>query len=162
LARHLGIVISSYEWLVKGKNKSLRTCSMIKLKRVYEGAAASDGNRFLVDRIWPRGVKKDQLALDGWLKDVAPSDGLRRWFGHDTRKWREFCRRYFAELHDKPETWAPILEKGRKSTVTLLYAARDPDHNNAAALRDFLGEISRGGTRRAKGRAGSKRKIRHD
>jgi uncharacterized protein YeaO (DUF488 family) len=111
---------------------------MIKVKRVYEKAAASDGSRLLVDRIWPRGLKKNNLALEGWFKEVAPSDRLRKWFGHDPQKWKEFRHRYFAELRVKAETWAPILERARESNVTLLYGARDPEHNNAAALKDFL------------------------
>ena len=115
---------------------------VIKTKRVYEKPTANDGIRLLVDRVWPRGLKKDQLALDGWLKDVAPGDRLRKWFGHDPRKWNEFRRRYFAELRQKTEAWTAILQKTRESNVTLLYGARDPAHNNAAALRDFL-ELSR-------------------
>jgi uncharacterized protein YeaO (DUF488 family) len=111
---------------------------VIKVKRVYDKAEPSDGSRFLVDRLWPRGLKKADLALDGWLKELAPSDCLRKWFGHDPRKWKEFRQRYFAELRAKAETWSAILEKARESTVTLLYGARDPEHNNAAALRDFL------------------------
>jgi uncharacterized protein YeaO (DUF488 family) len=110
----------------------------VKTKRVYDEAEASDGTRFLVDRLWPRGVKKTHLPLDGWLKEAAPSDRLREWFGHDPQKWNEFRRRYFAELRANPETWAAILDKARDSNVTLLYGARDPEHNNAAALRDFL------------------------
>jgi uncharacterized protein YeaO (DUF488 family) len=78
------------------------------------------------------------LALDGWLKEVAPSDRLRKWFGHDPKEWREFRRRYFAELRAKAETWAPILARARESNVALLYGARDAEHNNAAALKDFL------------------------
>jgi uncharacterized protein YeaO (DUF488 family) len=85
-------------------------------------------------------LKKNDLALDGWFKEVAPSDRLRKWFGHDPRKWQGFRRRYFEELRAKAETWAPILERARESTVTLLYGARDPEHNNAVALRDFLTE----------------------
>jgi uncharacterized protein YeaO (DUF488 family) len=111
---------------------------VIKVKRVYDEAEPSDGNRLLIDRIWPRGVKKNNLALDGWLKEVAPSDRLRKWFDHDPRKWQEFRRRYFAELRTKSEAWAPILEKARKADVTLLYGARDSNHNQAVALRDFL------------------------
>ena len=111
---------------------------MIRVKRVYEKPAASDGSYFLVDRLWPRGLKKESLALDNWIKEVAPSDCLRKWFGHDTKKWKEFRQRYFAELRTKAETWAPILERARESNVTLLYGARDAEHNNAAALKDFL------------------------
>jgi uncharacterized protein YeaO (DUF488 family) len=111
---------------------------MIKVKRVYDESAASDGSRFLVDRLWPRGLKKKSLALDGWFKEVAPSDRLRKWFGHDAKKWKEFRKQYFAELRVKPETWQPIMEKSRRSDVTLLYSARDSEHNNAVALRNFL------------------------
>ena len=111
---------------------------VIKTKRIYEKPTASDGNRVLIDRVWPRGLKKDELALDDWLKDVAPSDRLRKWFGHDPRKWKEFRRRYFAELRGNAEAWTAILRKARESNVTLLYGARDPEHNNAVALRDFL------------------------
>jgi uncharacterized protein YeaO (DUF488 family) len=111
---------------------------VIKTKRVYEKPTESDGSRLLIDRVWPRGLKKNNLALDGWLKEVAPSDRLRKWFGHDPKKWREFRRRYFAELRAKAETWAPILARARESNVALLYGARDAEHNNAAALKEFL------------------------
>jgi uncharacterized protein YeaO (DUF488 family) len=110
---------------------------MIRVKRVYEKPAPCGGSRFLVDRLWPRGLKKN-LALDGWFKEVASSDRLRKWFGHDPKKWKEFRKRYFAELRVKPETWQPIRESARRSDVTLLYGARDSEHNNAVALRDFL------------------------
>ena len=110
----------------------------IFVKRVYDPPAPGDGRRFLVDRLWPRGVKKEALKLDGWLKEVAPSDELRRWFGHDPAKWEEFQQRYFAELEAKPEAWRPLLEAARKGTVTLLFSARDEAHNNAVALKAFL------------------------
>jgi uncharacterized protein YeaO (DUF488 family) len=110
----------------------------IKTKRVYEKLSTNDGSRLLIDRVWPRGLKKEQLALDGWLKDVAPSDRLRKWFAHDPRKWKEFRRRYFAELSVKTDKWAFILERARDSNVTLLYSARDTEHNNATALKEFL------------------------
>jgi uncharacterized protein YeaO (DUF488 family) len=111
---------------------------VIQIKRVYDPPEAGDGIRFLVDRLWPRGVKKEDLPLDGWLKDVAPSNDLRRWFGHDPAKWDEFQRRYFAELEDKPEAWQPILEAAQEGSVTLLYSAWDAEHNNAAALLAYL------------------------
>lgn len=110
----------------------------IRVKRVYDPPAPDDGKRFLVDRLWPRGLKKEALQLDGWLKEVAPSDGLRKWFGHDPAKWEEFQRRYFAELEARPEAWQPLLEEARKGTVTLLFSARDEQHNNAVALKIFL------------------------
>lgn len=111
---------------------------MIRVKRVYEAAEPGDGARFLVERLWPRGMKKAALQLDGWLKSVAPSDALRRWFAHDPAKWEEFQRRYFAELEGKPEAWQPILEAARRGNVTLLYSARDTAHNNARALKAYL------------------------
>ncbi|MEK7685785.1 MAG: DUF488 domain-containing protein [Verrucomicrobiota bacterium] len=111
---------------------------VIQTKRVYEPAAAEDGTRFLVDRLWPRGVKKDVLRLDGWLKDVAPSGELRRWFGHDPARWAEFRRRYFAELDRHPERLQPLREAVRHDPVTLLFGASDTRHNNAVALREYL------------------------
>ena len=110
----------------------------IKVKRVYESPELVGGSRFLVDRLWPRGLKKEALRGALWVKDVAPSDALRRWYGHDPRKWKEFRRRYFAELDGKREAWEPILEAARRSGVGLLYSARDAEHNNAVALRDYL------------------------
>ena len=111
---------------------------MLKLKRAYELAASSDGTRYLVERLWPRGIKKEALLLDAWLKDVAPSDGLRRWFSHDPAKWTEFIKRYTAELDAKADAWQPILVAARRGTVTLVYSAHDTEHNNAVALKDYL------------------------
>jgi uncharacterized protein YeaO (DUF488 family) len=111
---------------------------MIYLKRAYEEASPEDGHRVLVDRLWPRGVKKTDLALDGWLKEIAPSDKLRRWFSHDTSKWDEFRRRYFAELDSRPEVWQEIRDAARNRHVTLVYGARDAEHNNAVALKAYL------------------------
>jgi uncharacterized protein YeaO (DUF488 family) len=110
----------------------------IRLRRVYEKPAAGEGKRFLVERLWPRGVKKEALALDGWLRDVAPSTALRRFFGHDPAKWDEFRRRYAAELAANEGAWRPLLEAARAGPVTLLYSSRDTAHNNAVALRAFL------------------------
>ncbi len=101
-------------------------------------AASDDGVRFVVDRLWPRGMRREALHLDGWLKDVAPSDALRRWFGHNPAHWDEFRRRYNTELDAKPDTWQPILDAARHGKVTLLYSARDTEHNNGVALRDYL------------------------
>lgn len=112
---------------------------MIKLKRAYEPAARSDGARFLVERLWPRGVAKAELPLTGWLKDVAPSTELRRWFGHDPRKWPEFRRRYLAELRKNAPALEPLLAAAsHKRPTTLVYSARDTEHNAAIALRDHL------------------------
>lgn len=111
---------------------------MIRIKRVYDPHDPDDGLRFLVDRLWPRGVKKENLPMSGWLKDVAPSDGLRRWFGHDPARWEEFRRRYEAELEDNGAAWHPLLETARTHDITLLFSARDPEQNNAVVLRSIL------------------------
>ncbi len=111
---------------------------MIRVKRVYEQFEADDGKRFLVERLWPRGMKKEDLKMDGWVKEVAPSDALRHWFGHDPAKWEEFQLRYFTELEEKRDSWKPLLEEARQGMVTLLYSAHDQEHNNAVALKAFL------------------------
>ena len=111
---------------------------MIAVKRAYEQPSPSDGSRYLVDRLWPRGVSKDALKLKGWMKDVAPSDNLRRWFGHDPKKWAEFQRRYFAELDANPDTWKPIAQAARGKRITLVFSARDTQHCNAVALQRYL------------------------
>jgi uncharacterized protein YeaO (DUF488 family) len=111
---------------------------MIYLKRAYEPASADDGARYLVDRLWPRGVKKEALPLRDWLKDVAPSTDLRRWFGHDPAKWDEFERRYVAELEDHSATWQPLLAAAQAGTLTLVYSAKDTQHNDAVVLKAFL------------------------
>lgn len=111
---------------------------MIKTKRVYDEADKSDGTRLLIERLWPRGVKKDSLPLAGWLKDAGPSTELRKWFSHDPAKWEEFQKRYFAELTENPEAWRPIIEAARKGTVTLIYSSHDTEHNNAVALQKYL------------------------
>ncbi len=118
--------------------------AVIKVKRVYDPVEPDDGKRFLVERLWPRGIKKEALAMDGWLKEVAPSDRLRRWFGHDPKKWEEFRQRYFAELEAHPEAWRPLLDAARAGNVTLLFSARDLIHNNAVALQAFLEEKLKG------------------
>jgi uncharacterized protein YeaO (DUF488 family) len=111
---------------------------MVRLKRAYDPPGPEDGRRYLVERLWPRGVKKEALRVEAWLKDVAPSDGLRRWFGHDPKRWPEFRRRYLQELEKNAEAWEPLLEAARHGTVTLVYSARDTEHNNAVALKDYL------------------------
>jgi uncharacterized protein YeaO (DUF488 family) len=111
---------------------------MIQVKRVYDAENVEDGIRFLVDRLWPRGIGKDKLRVNAWLKDVAPSTELRKWFGHDPTKWSEFRRQYFSELKTNPNAWRPIVEAERRGAVTLLYGANDETHNNAVALCEFL------------------------
>jgi uncharacterized protein YeaO (DUF488 family) len=111
---------------------------MIQIKRVYDPINNSDGTRLLVERLWPRGVKKASLEIKAWLKDVAPSGELRKWFSHDPAKWNEFRNRYFMELETNPDAWQPIIEAARHGTVTLIYSSHDTEHNNAVALEEFL------------------------
>ncbi len=116
----------------------MRTPAAVRLKRVYEPPASGDGMRVLVERLWPRGVRKADLAMDAWARDVAPSTDLRRWFGHDPARWDEFQQRYRAELDAAPGAWAPLLESARQGALTLLFSSHDQEHNNAVVLRDYL------------------------
>lgn len=111
---------------------------MIALKRAYDPPARADGARILVERLWPRGIKKADLELSAWNKDVAPSTALRQWFGHDPAKWEEFRKRYFAELRAHPDAATPLLAAARKGRVTLVFSSHDLEHNNAVALKQFL------------------------
>ncbi len=111
---------------------------MILLKRIYDKEVTAAGYRILIDRLWPRGIKKTDLSCDVWLKDVAPSTELRSWYHHEPDRWKEFRQRYFSELDAKPESWQPILEAAQKGTVTLLYSSREEKLNNAAALKEYL------------------------
>ena len=132
---------------------------MIRIKRTYEPAERRDGHRILVERLWPRGVNKEALAADSWMKEVAPSTELRRWFDHRVERWREFQRRYRDELDAKPDAWKPILHAGKRGTVTLLYSAHDTLHNGALVLRDYLAErASNAPAARATKRPKSRRK----
>ena len=116
----------------------------IRLKRAYEAPEPTDGARFLVDRLWPRGIQKSALEIEAWPKEVAPSVVLRRWFGHDPKRWPEFERRYFAELEGNESAWRQIADAAGRGPVTLVYAARDPEHNNAVVLRRYLeGKLKR-------------------
>ncbi len=110
---------------------------MIHIKRAYEPYARQDGKRFLIDRLWPRGIKKEKLRFDGWLKDIAPSSALRQWFGHDPAKWSEFQKRYRAELRSHPDELKTLLDAARHGDITLLYSAKDEEHNDAVVLRKF-------------------------
>lgn len=113
---------------------------MIVCKRVYEPAGPEDGHRVLVDRLWPRGCSKASLALDAWLRDLAPSDEVRRAFAHEPERFAAFRAAYRAELTAAPALWQPLLERARGGTLTLLYAAHDEEHNNAQVLAEFLAE----------------------
>lgn len=110
----------------------------VRLKRAYEKPDAMDGTRILVDRLWPRGIRKEAAAIDLWAKDLAPSTDLRKWFGHDPGRWVEFKRRYTAELHAHTQTLDELRKLARHGPVTLVYAARDQEHNEAVIIRDML------------------------
>lgn len=122
----------------------------IQLKRVYDPVARGDGTRVLVDRVWPRGMRKEQAAVDRWLRDVAPSSELRKWFGHDPERWPEFKRRYREELAAGPAVLYGLIDLCRDGTVTLLFGARDRERNQAVVLREVIKEaLARVGSRRA-------------
>jgi len=110
----------------------------VRTKRIYEDPDPEDGTRVLVDRLWPRGVSKEEAQLDGWMQEVAPSDDLREWFDHDPDRWDEFSERYRDELDDRSELVDRLLECAQSGTLTLLYAAADEEHNNAVVLADYL------------------------
>ncbi len=123
---------------------------MINVRRAYAAPLGADGTRVLVDHLWPRGLKKEELKLRSWEKAVAPSTSLRKWFGHDPGRWEEFQRRYFSELDKNPGAWAPLLAAARRGDITLVYGARDTEHNNAVALKRYLEERLGTQGRRAK------------
>jgi len=110
----------------------------IMLKRAYNPPSSRDGKRILIDRLWPRGVKKSDAAIDRWIKDIAPSTALRKWFGHDPARWRDFRRRYAAKIRDHADSLAELRAAARKGPITLVFGARDEFHNGAVVLRDVL------------------------
>ena len=116
---------------------------MIRIKRTYEPPARGDGRRILVERLWPRGLRKEALAADAWMKEVAPSTELRKWFAHRVERWEEFRRRYRNELNANPGGWKPILDASDRGTVTLLYSAHDTQHNGAVVLASYLSKRMR-------------------
>ncbi len=111
---------------------------VIRLKRAYDPPAAADGGRVLVDRLWPRGVSKERLKIDAWLRDLGPSTALRAWFGHDPKRWEEFRRRYRAELAQKGGLLEELLSQARGGKLTLVYGARDPAHNQAVVIKEVV------------------------
>ena len=111
---------------------------MLRLKRAYDPPAPDDGQRILVERLWPRGLTKARAAIDSWMKDVAPSAALRKWFNHDPARWKTFQRRYWKELEQQPQAVISLAKNARSARVTLIYAARDEEHNGALALKAFL------------------------
>lgn len=118
---------------------------MTEIKRIYDEPDKKDGFRVLMDRLWPRGLRKDQVKVDLWMKKIAPSNELRKWFGHDPEKWAEFKRRYFGELKNRKELVDLIRDKSKKGKVVLLYGAKEERFNNAVALKEYV-------ERRGKGR----------
>jgi uncharacterized protein YeaO (DUF488 family) len=111
---------------------------MIRIKRIYDPVLPDDGKRILVDRLWPRGMKKTEAKIDEWLKDIAPSDGLRKWFSHDPSKWHEFKNRYIRELKNNSELIEKLKGIAKKEKVTLLFSAKDKEHNNAVVLKEVM------------------------
>ncbi len=111
---------------------------MFQLKRAYEKPSREDGERVLVERLWPRGLTKERAKVDLWMKEIAPSPELRKWFEHDPEKWEAFRKKYWSELRGKSDLVRTLQKKGRQETVTLVYAARDQEHNGAVALKDYL------------------------
>jgi uncharacterized protein YeaO (DUF488 family) len=110
----------------------------VRLKRAYAPPSTEDGLRILVDRLWPRGLRKESAAIDHWRKDAAPSTALRQWFGHEPQRWEDFCTRYRAEIAERPEALAELRRLARKGRITLLFAAHDELHNNAVVLSELL------------------------
>lgn len=111
---------------------------MVSIKRIYDPASRFDGKRILIDRLWPRGIKKDEAGIDEWIKDVAPSDALRKWFGHDPAKWSQFRGIYKKEIKDKSESIERIRSEANKGRVPRLYSAKDTEHNNAVVLKEIF------------------------
>ena len=111
---------------------------MVKIKRIYDPASPEDGKRIYVDRLWPRGMRKEEVKIDEWLKEISPSDTLRKWFGHDPSKYEEFKKRYVKELEKHSESLERIRKEAKKATVTLLFSAKDVEHNNATVLKERL------------------------
>jgi uncharacterized protein YeaO (DUF488 family) len=134
-SRHL----EAGELLLKGKPMIAKIPGAnVKLKRAYEPPAATDGTRILIDRLWPRGISKKKAALDQWMKEIAPSTKLRKWFGHDPARWGEFRRRYAAEVHDNAVLLDQLRSFARRGPITLVYSAHDELHNDAVVLRDLV------------------------
>ena len=114
---------------------------MVKIKRIYDPVSPDDGRRILVDRLWPRGIKKEDARIDEWMKDVAPSNELRKWFSHDPAKWQEFRKRYAKELKKESYLLEQLRDESEKGRITLVFAAKDADHANAAVLKEVIDKL---------------------
>jgi uncharacterized protein YeaO (DUF488 family) len=123
------------------RNRARFRSVSVRIKRVYDKPTRADGRRVLVDRVWPRGLTKEKAQIDDWLKEIAPSARLRKWFGHDPARWKEFKKRYAKELDDQREPLEQLAREARKRTVTLLFGAKDVEHNNAAALKEQIEKL---------------------
>jgi uncharacterized protein YeaO (DUF488 family) len=130
--------VKSCNQTIEAGRDSIKGGEMIQLKRVYDAPAKADGKRFLIERLWPRGIKKENLKIDAWIKEVGPSTELRKWFSHDPGKWDRFRERYFRELDRNASVLRPILDASREGAVTLIYSSHDREHNNAVALAEYL------------------------
>ena len=141
----------SYFGIVRneGKKQVRKVITMVKIKRAYEPPSRDDGKRILVDRLWPRGLKKEDAHIDEWIKEIAPSTELRKWFGHDPEKWERFKTRFFSELREKQDLADGIVNASRKGTVTFLFGSKEERFNNAAALKEYI-EARMGVSRRKK------------
>jgi len=124
--------------VARNKKSMQQEEAMLQIKRVYEPWSKADGERILIDRLWPRGLKKENVKIDEWMKNIAPSNELRTWFSHDPKKWSEFKRRFFSELEGKQDLLNRIVNDARKGTVTLLFGAKDDRFNNASALKEYV------------------------
>jgi uncharacterized protein YeaO (DUF488 family) len=116
---------------------------MVKIKRAYDKISSDDGKRILVDRLWPRGIKKDEAKIDEWIKEIAPSNELREWFAHDPSKWQEFKKRYREELKDQSNLIKILKHRAKKGNITLIFSARDTEHNNAVVLSELISKRQR-------------------
>jgi uncharacterized protein YeaO (DUF488 family) len=116
---------------------------MVKIKRVYDEASPDDGSRILIDRLWPRGIKKDEAKIDEWIKDIAPSNELRKWFAHDPSKWQEFRKRYMEELKDQSNLVEILINRAKRGNITLIFSARDTEYNNAVVLSELISKRER-------------------
>jgi uncharacterized protein YeaO (DUF488 family) len=116
---------------------------MIKIKRAYDEVSPDDGERILVDRLWPRGIKKDEAKIDEWMKEIAPSNELRKWFAHDPSKWKEFKKRYMEELKDQSTLIEILINRAKRGNITLIFSARETEHNNAVVLSELISKRER-------------------
>ncbi len=134
---------------------------MVRMKRVYEPSAPEDGKRIFIDRLWPRGIKKEEAKIDEWIKEIAPSTELRKWFSHDPTKWPEFRRRYKRELGERSDLVKWLIEEAKKGTITLVFAAKDTEHANAAVLKEVMDQSMTGAQENKMKQQKPRKRLRH-